>query len=235
MRLFATELLSPPWMASELLWSATATGAPGPHLPGCPTVASMANSRAEGDKLLQGAGSAVLTTRSPSTVPRQWGDKCVPTPVRDLKAKLTLAMEIQNREGETRPQHYEPCPPSCPVPQFPQRNSILLGCPLCSSAKDLDQGMHQHWASKQTLAGMSTTLPHAHCPQHGQLSACPPSQLTQNALEPKQSRPLPVPGSVGSGSTQARLRPGGAGTCCLNVNTSFIHLDWLSSAMLRYT
>lgn len=39
----------------------------------------------------------------------------------------------------------------------------------------------------------------------------------------------------GLGSTHARLRPGGAGTCCLNVNTSFIHLDWLSSAMLRYT
>lgn len=39
----------------------------------------------------------------------------------------------------------------------------------------------------------------------------------------------------GVDSPRARLRLGGAGTCCLNVNTSFIHLDWLSSAMLRYT
>lgn len=160
MRLFAPELLSPPWMASELLWpvcAVTAAGGPGPHLPGCPTVAK---AKAEGDKLLGGAASMVVTLRSPSTVPnRQWGDKCVPTPLRDLKAKLTQAMETQNLEGETRPQHYGPCPPSCPVPRFPQRNKILLGCPPWSSTKGLDQGMHQHWAQ-----ALPASRPWQRCP-----------------------------------------------------------------------
>lgn len=136
MGLLATELLSPPCMAPELLWPGWRchdTAAPGPHLPACPTVAAAANPRAEGDKLPEGAGpapaSTVVTLRSPSMVPRKWGDRRVPVPFRDLKAKLPLAMEIQNPKGETRPQHCRPCPPSHAVPQFPQKKQHFAWLP----------------------------------------------------------------------------------------------------------
>lgn len=193
MRLFATELLSPPWMASELLWPVWcchATGVPGPHLSGCPMVAAMANPRAEGDKLLEDAGpapaSAVATPRSPSMVPRHWGDRCVPMLFsrRDLEAKLTPPMAIQNLEGEIRPQHCGPCPPSCPVPQFPQRNSIFLGCPPWSSAKGLGSCCTSltmgcistgHRGCQQTDPGRGVHYPPSHPPPPAWAAQCVPT------------------------------------------------------------
>lgn len=106
MRLFATELLSPPWMASELLWPVWcchATGVPGPHLSGCPMVAAMANPRAEGDKLLEDAGpapaSAVATPRSPSMVPRHWRGQMCPNAVQPQG----LGGKTDPTNGNTKP------------------------------------------------------------------------------------------------------------------------------------
>lgn len=149
-------------------------------------------------------------------------------------------MEIQNLEDGTRTQHYRPCPPSYPVPQFPQKNKILLGCPPWSSTKSLDQRMRQHraWAlpanrpwqgcPRLSLTPTVPSMGSSVCPHHGQLSE---SQHTFGS----KADPWGCRVGAAVGSTQARLRPGGAGTRCLNVNTSFIHLDWLSSAMLCYT
>lgn len=198
----------------------------------------MANPRAEGDKLLEGAGPAVLTSRFPSTVARQCRDKSVPIPLRGLKAKLTLAMEVQNLEDETRPQHYRPYPPSCTMPQFPQRNSILLGCPPCSSTKTLTRGCTTTGQGdcQQTDPGRDVYYSPSHPLPPARAAQCM-ATITVNTkcFGGRAELALPRARLGGLGSTQARLRPGGAGTCCLNVNTSFIHLDWLSSAMLRYT
>lgn len=67
-------------------------------------------------------------------------------------------------------------------------------------------------------------------------------ELERGARVPRQAAALVLRAAAprlapsrGPDSQRGRLALGGAGTCCLNVNTSFIHLDWLSSAMLRYT
>lgn len=206
MGLLATELLSPPCMAPELLWPGWRchdTAAPGPHLPACPTVAAAANPRAEGDKLPEGASpapaSTVVTLRSPSMVPRKWGDRRVPVPFRDLKAKLPLAMEIQNPKGETRPQHCRPCPPSRPVPQFPKKSSISLGCPPWSSAEGSAAAptpcpRDASALGQQTEPGMDVAYPPSVCPHHHTWHKTLWSQSRPGC--PMGLWPLPVPGSA---------------------------------------
>lgn len=115
MRLFATELLSPPRTASKLRRSARCCRATGPLAPTSRRGHCILRRQlwqAKGDKPLEGAGpapaSAVVTARSPSKDVHPWavaisvrgGMHPAAVQPRGLaEAKLTPAMEIQNPEG----------------------------------------------------------------------------------------------------------------------------------------
>lgn len=84
---------------------------------------------------------------------------------------------------------------------------------------------HRAWGRALLSPGISP-LPPPHKPTH------PKKQ--PGAAERRSLCRVPPPGLALSAVSAASER-GRAGTRCLNVNTSFIHLDWLSSAMLCYT
>lgn len=119
-------------------------------------------------------------------------------------------------------------PPPCSVPRFPQSNPR-------SGANDL-VGRGDVAAPGSGSAGTQPLSPTALLRKkkriQGREGARVPHQVAALVLRAAAPRLAP---SRGPDSQRARLALGGAGTCCLNVNTSFIHLDWLSSAMLRYT
>lgn len=95
-------------------------------------------------------------------------------------------------------------PPSCPVPQFPQSNSIVLHCPTQSGAKGSADAAPPRprgctnalapctgAAGKETPAGMPSTRPCARRPRHTLLGVSLPLRLIQNATELKRSPVAP--------------------------------------------
>lgn len=124
---------------SKLLRSTRCCHATGPRLlarglrPAAAAMARVTNHR----RVLAPATTAVVAGSPRAAVTSALGRlRPAATQPRQLsEAKPTTATERQNPEGRAGPWHCNPCPPACPVPQFPQSNSTLLRCPPWRSAK----------------------------------------------------------------------------------------------------